>query len=215
MPKGNEEDLLEKRIDLAEPFVEIAIDKLLDDDLLKDVPIVGVVKSIFKSAQNVRDYFFMKRLSMFLFELHNQNAEEINDLILKFNKSKDRERTIDKLIIVIERLDDFDKAKMMAYAFDAYLKSKIDRETLTRFWHIIDRVFIEDLCSLLKIDKDYKLNTGTTANESLFNAGLVVHVIEETGAWVGGPKKIFYSVSNLGEIFIKHVVSRWDIKDSF
>ena len=55
--------------DLADKIGEVALDSLLSDGLLKDIPVIGTALSLFKAGNDVAAYFFAKKILAFMSEI--------------------------------------------------------------------------------------------------------------------------------------------------
>lgn len=64
--------LFEETMNIGSDFLEIPLDQLMDNDMLKDIPIVNTLVSLGKMAMNVRDLYLIKKTMVFIVGL-NQN----------------------------------------------------------------------------------------------------------------------------------------------
>ena len=130
---------------------EIGIDSLLDDGVLKDVPILGSVLAIGKTFGTVRDYYLAKKLMSFLGELSSLPDKEREKLIVKLEADSKYKETIGaKIIDLLSRIDDERKPKLIANAFKLYLAGKIDYTELSRVNYSIERFQLCDQRHQLK-----------------------------------------------------------------
>jgi len=71
---------------------ELTLDSVLDAGLLKDIPVIRTLNSLWKTGANVRDYIFMKKLASFIQELQTVNVSVRNEMLnlleedLKYNQ---------------------------------------------------------------------------------------------------------------------------------
>jgi hypothetical protein len=201
-------DRIIKRPPIDDSFysiAEIGIDQLLDDGLIKDIPILRTLKGIVNTERNIRDYLFTEKIYLFLKQVHNFSDEERNKFNEKFNTSKEKSKIGERLLFIIERIDDLNKSKMLGDAFKAYLNDTITKELLFRLCYAIDKVYTDDL-KHLKFIEESKVYDQTIAL-SLYTAGFLTHTGADWGNLDGGPKDgvDYYKRNELAELFLKHV----------
>ena len=55
--------------DIASELGEVALDSIIDNDSLNQIPIIGTLRSIYKLGHGISDYIFIEKLLRFLTEL--------------------------------------------------------------------------------------------------------------------------------------------------
>jgi hypothetical protein len=174
---------------------EIALDQLLDEGVLREIPILRSVAGIVKTVGNVKEAVFIRKVAGFLLGLSKFTQEERG----KFTKEyladpKAAKRLGEALVLLLDRLDDFEKPQMLAKAFTALVRGKIPLEAFRRLAAAIDIGFIVDLKRLANESEEIGgLTSDFLAN--LLRTGLV-----EFAPGVG-PKTRF-DVGVLGRLFI-------------
>jgi len=130
-------------IDAATSLAEVGIDALLDDGLLRDVPIVGTLVSLGRAGIALRDRIFAKKVARFLLQLCEVPEEERRRFHDELNRNPKRSRALgETLIVLLDRIDDFEKAQLLAKAFVALLRNKIVEADFHRLCRAIDRVVL-------------------------------------------------------------------------
>lgn len=61
---------------LSKDFAELAIDGVIDQGVLKDIPLVSGIVGILKFGNSINKYFSAKKIYKFLFELHKIPQEK-------------------------------------------------------------------------------------------------------------------------------------------
>lgn len=162
-------------------YLESGLDSLLDTGVLKDIPIVGTIISIYKTGYAVKDWSFIRKITRFLFELKKIPQQEREEFLSDLNKdSKLSNRVGEKLILIIEKLDDIEKADMLGKLFSALIMGKIDSDTFFRLSMYVDRVYINDL---IAINNNKKCNS--IVKESLANIGIMSMHSVQAGGFLG------------------------------
>ena len=135
-------DLQNITIDLAETFS----DALLEDGLLKDIPIIGTIVGLTKVAISLNERLLIKKLLYFISELNNIDQEKRNKLISEIdNSEKERVKVGEKLLFIIDKSEDHITAKYIAIIFKAFLNEQISYSEFLRCSTIIQKIFIQDL----------------------------------------------------------------------
>ncbi len=146
--------------DLATVFqdgVELTLDSVLEEGVLKDLPIIATLIGIWKTGQSIRDLLFLKKVERFLRELKEINPGDRADMIKRLEEDECfTQRVGDSVILLLERLDHLDKPALVGRAFRAYCGGSIDAEQLQRMNQVIDRAFMPDLQQL----EHYRRNGG-------------------------------------------------------
>jgi len=127
-------------------LAEIFADSLMEDGIAKDVPIIGTVIGIGKTAIGIKESLFLKKIIYFISELRNISTEKRNAMIEKIdNSGKFSTKVGEKLLYIIDKCDDHEKTQIIARLFSAFLLEKINYDEFLRASHIIDQVMIDDL----------------------------------------------------------------------
>lgn len=136
--------------DITTDLSEIAIDAMLKDGLLKEVPVVSSLLGIAKTVTAFRDYFLLRKLIAFLNGIKDADPEDREKFAQEIeNNPKQRQEIGGKLIVYIDRLDDLNKAEMLARLFKSRLKREISMNEFFSFTAIVDRIYIQDLQRLV------------------------------------------------------------------
>lgn len=131
---------------LAEGIGEITLDSLLEEGVLKDLPIIGIISGLAKTALNIQDQLFLKKIIRFLTELSNTDPKERNRLITKIDNSNEFEIKVgEKLLYIIDKCDDHRSAEYVAKLFRAFLNEELDYSDFLRGSAIMQNIFRADL----------------------------------------------------------------------
>ncbi|MBU4316124.1 MAG: hypothetical protein KKF30_02485 [Proteobacteria bacterium] len=135
-------DLHNVTISLAEVFV----DSLMEEGVAKDIPIIGTVIGLGKTAIGIKESLFLKKIIYFISELRNISAAKRHEIIDKIDKSgKFRTKVGEKLLYIIDRCDDHEKSQIVARLFSAFLLETISYEEFLRASYIVDHLMNDDL----------------------------------------------------------------------
>ena len=166
-------DLQNVSIDLA----EVAIDQLIDDGVFKDIPILGTIYGVGKAALQIREILFLKKIIYFLTEIKDVPPYKREQMVETINTSeKFRTKVGEKLLFIIDRCEDYEKAQIIAKLFKAFINETIDYNDFLRSSSIVDRIMIEDLYWFVNHEVEgemfYEL-------DDLISTGLLTFTVED------------------------------------
>lgn len=125
---------------------EIGVDSLLEDGLLKEVPIFGTVLALGKTAGSFRDYLFTRKLLRFLRSVADLDPEERVSMVNRLEKEPGFGAYAgERLIDLLSRLDDEAKPRLVGKALKLYAKCQITAEQLQRINYALERFLLCDL----------------------------------------------------------------------
>jgi hypothetical protein len=134
---------------VAAEVSELAVDRLLDDGLLRDIPVVSTFRSLWKAGATIRDWLFIKKLLKFLVELQELDAEVRNAMVTRLEAEPVFSQKVgESLLLLLDRLDHMEKPSLLGRAFRAYCKGQVDVMQLQVINRVIDRAFVPHLSQL-------------------------------------------------------------------
>lgn len=171
--------------EIATDVAEIALDTMLDEGVMKEIPVFGWFVKGYGVINTIRDRVFLKKIAMFLRGLDRVNEDEKKEFREKIEEDESFCRKVgENLILVLDRQDSFDKAYALGRAFSGYLKGKITYQMFLKLAAAIDRSFTDDLLNLethylkiqsydAKLGKPFSEFLDDETSQSLYSAGLV------------------------------------------
>ena len=154
---------------LISDYLELGIDSILENELLKEIPVVKTIIGLGRISKSVRNRNLMKNLVIFLNELNNGNVDEgklnkYRELLMNDNEKAEKE--LGRIIIILDQTIDNIKSAILAKLYKAYINQIIDWNMFIEFSEITNRIYVNDLDTLLLIYNN-KLNS-TKNREDLF-----------------------------------------------
>lgn len=142
-----EETLMSEEIgSITTDMLEVGLDSFLSNEVLINIPVIGTITSFGKIALSIRDRLFIKKLLMFLNKVKEVPFEERQIMIEKIQKSeKEQEKIGEKLLYIIDKCDDSEKAIMIGKLFVAFLRQEIDIASFVRASNIINNLLVDDI----------------------------------------------------------------------
>lgn len=192
-------------LDLLAETGEFALDNILQEGLLHDIPLLGTVIKLVQAGLGLKGYLFMRKLSKFakVARTGTSDEERIKFSSLLEADSSYRKRVGESLLIFLERLDDLDKPELLAHAYSSLVKGEIEFTEFRRLAFAIDRCFTSDLRYL---QTRQSADWPPDAASSLSGAGLVE--ISTASRFSSEQQHNQYRMTPIGTLFIKIVLSR-------
>lgn len=128
-------------------FSEIGLDNILNDGIFKDIPVIGTLVALAKTGLNIKDRLFIKKLLLFFNGLSIVPLE-VREKFIKYNYSGKEEYLGQKLLMIIDGLDDFEKPTIISMLFKAYINGCIDKQMFFRLSLIVQKCYLHDLLFL-------------------------------------------------------------------
>ncbi len=152
--------------DIMGDYLELGIDSILENDSLKEIPIIKTFLSVGKIAKNIRERNLIKNLVIFLNELNSGNIDKE-----KLNRHKEElrqdhkkaEKELGRVLIILEQTIDNIKSSILGKLYKAYINQEIDWNLFVEFSEITNRLYVNDLSILLLI---YNNQLSDTSNRS-------------------------------------------------
>ncbi|WP_024545822.1 hypothetical protein [Picosynechococcus sp. NKBG15041c] len=181
--------------------VEALIDILLDNDILKGIPVVGTAIKCLKGAEDIRDRLFAAKLSSFLKSLENVGPELKEKIRQRVAEDPDQSRKVgETILLVIDRLADLEKSDIIAKIFIAYAFGYLKPNDFQRIVQAVDQAFIADLKLFLASHNLLKKGLSQEVFlQALYPSGLTEIVGGKTFDTAG---EIYFKVSKLGNQLI-------------
>lgn len=195
-----------KLIEVGKDIAEVALDSLLDDGILKDLPIIGTIVSVYNGAMDIRDRIFIAKIARFLFRLSDVPIEQRRLFEERVSADQKLKRKVGvTLALLLDRLDDIEKPDFVAWCFGAYLNATITFDVFRRMSSAIDVAFVEDLKAICNEDIRQTIEEKDDSLSNMSRTGFVeFRAVGIEGAWkdMGSIK---YSLSPLGLLFVRIV----------
>jgi hypothetical protein len=155
---------------------EIGFDSLLNEGVLKEVPVLSTILAIGNTYGNMRDYFLAKKLIQFLKEISTLNSDERIQLIDKLESDDKYAAGMgERIINLLSRLDDENKPLLIAKAFKLYAAGYLNYIQLQRVNCAIERLLFCDLgelSALLNDEDEIKIPSNDPLMVNYMNSGL-------------------------------------------
>lgn len=166
--------------DIISDYLELGIDSILDNDSLKEIPIIKTFIGVGKITKSIRKRNLMKNLVIFINELNSGNIdkEKLKKHKEELNQNpKKAEKELGRILIILEQTIDNLKSSILGKLYKAYINQEIDWDLFVEFSEITNRLYINDLSILSLIFKNQLSDTSNRSDlyriERLNSLGVV------------------------------------------
>jgi hypothetical protein len=179
--------------------LEAVIDPVINNDIVKSIPVIGTAFKVIKGASDIRDRMFAAKLTTFLLTTEKVTPQAKEEMRQRIASSPDEAKKVGQaLMLVLDKITALEKAEMMAYIFIAHTLGQIGAADFRRLLDAIDQAFVDDLADLLGIAES-KHSTAAVYMKHLSRTGLTfadsTKIAKSREDW-------HYDVSRLGKQLI-------------
>ncbi len=137
--------------DIAAEAAEIALDSVLNEGLLEEVPVFGWIKKSYNVVGAVRDRLFLKKVANFLLGTQSISNDEREIFLGKLNNDAAFSKNVgESLVLLIDRQDNFEKSLILGKLFSRYVRGYIEYEMFLKLAKAVEIAFVDDLRNLEK-----------------------------------------------------------------
>lgn len=135
---------------LAVEFSENLLDLAMDENIIKEIPLFGSILGIGKGVMSISDRLFTKKLFNFLYQIKDLSSIERNQQIIKIQQSsKYQSRIGEKLLMIIDKCNDAQKASWIGKLFYHCLRHEINYADFLSCSEIINRASIDSILDVI------------------------------------------------------------------
>lgn len=143
-----EKSLFNSSKDVISDYLEIGIDSLMNEGILKEIPIVNTIVGVLKIGKNVHDRNLLKQTLTFINEFNNNKISrdklEQYKITIEYNPKRCEEE-LGRILLLLNNFIDKEKSIMLAKIFKAYIEKIISWNEFCEYSEIINRLFIQDI----------------------------------------------------------------------
>lgn len=147
--------------DIVGDYLELGIDSILENDSLKEIPIIKTFISVGKITKSIRERNLIKNLAIFINELNSGkiNKEKLSRHREELRKNpKKAEKELGRILIILEQTIDNINSSILGKLYKSYINQEIDWGIFIEFSEITNRLFMFDI-NILKVMWSQAYNT--------------------------------------------------------
>lgn len=196
---------------------EISLDHFLKEGVLKEIPFFGTLYKGLNAAFGIREAIFAKKVYKFLTQVKDIPLKEREDFIKKLEEKYGYKQQVgEKLIVLLEKLDDLNKPEIIGRLFKSTIQSNLSYNEFLRLSAIVAAAYLPDLERIKEYPKTQGLND--IIKEQLANIGIMTIQLKEDRrdkgildrTSLGGtnrtplPPKVEYKLNILGRLLVEY-----------
>ncbi len=170
-------------LELPAEILEFTIDQVMDDGILKDIPVVGWIAKGVSITRSISDRILHHKILRFLIELEVIGEGDREAFRTKIRNEPDfRKKVGEHLLILLDKIDAFDKTTLLAKCFDHFLTGDIEYMYFLDLSHVIGSSQLSDLNALCVPDNQRILfgSTGVAVACGILEYGMADPDVGET-----------------------------------
>jgi hypothetical protein len=129
-------------------LVEVGLDAVMDDGILKDIPILSTVVGLYRIGHTIRERHEIKQLALFVAELNRGCTDESKrkQLLEKLNSdTRKSKQEIEYILVVLDNYLEYEKSQMLAKLYIAYLEGTITWAEFAEYASMVKQLIPGDL----------------------------------------------------------------------
>lgn len=194
-------------------YSELALDSVMDDGLLKDIPILGTIASLCKTGVNIHDRHMLKQTALFLVSVNDGTiATEtlLEHKLLIENNPKKGEAELSRVLLLISRSTEQIQAIILGSFYKAYINGLITWGKFCELTEANNRMFLDDF-ELLRLFYEHSLSQRMIPDDTIAQAQRLVSlgllIQNHTEATVSDQTlniglDIPFTISSFGKLFV-------------
>lgn len=150
-------DSLFENGDIGVDYLEIGIDSIVENELIKTIPVAKTICAIIKVSTAFHEKNLLRQTLIFLQEFNARriDAKKLEKYKDKINSNSNaREKELGRVMLLLHRYIDDEKSKILARFFYAYVNEEISWGKFSELSDALDRLFMADINWLLELFKD-------------------------------------------------------------
>ena len=206
-------------LDTAIDFSEIGLDSLLNDSVLKEVPLIKTAYGVAKTVFAVREKHMIRKTLTFIKQLNdngisNENYNQYKEKLK--NKDKFVFKELEHILIIIDRYVELNKNKILANLYFNYIDRKINWTQFQELSIIVDNIFMSDIDELEHIYQKRYITMNEIKNRVSFRRLKVQNLIEDIESMLrmeDGSIGMFYNendykITSLGILLFEYGINK-------
>lgn len=196
------DETLEKSnlLDTFSQVGEFAIDQAIQNDLLKDIPVFGLLVSGYKTVVNIKDFNLTKKVFRFLYNLRDTTPEQRQKFVKKYLESN-QESTAASLLDILEKLNNSNSVPLVSNLMKAVINEQISVAQFNRLIIAIQRTAFTDLIQLEKYVNEYDEDG---LSDALQAAGLIYQSTYDGGSIDTGENNSKFKINQNGFLLLRY-----------
>ncbi len=137
--------------DVLTDIAELGLDAVLQDGLLKDIPVFGTIAALCKTGVNLRERNLIRQTALFISSFNQGTIAE--DKLSAYRQELERdqkkaEKELGRVILLLDRMLEEKQAKMLGRFYSSYVNGSISWDKFVELSEVNARMFLNDYAEL-------------------------------------------------------------------
>ena len=183
--------------DIIADVGDVTLDAIMNGGALDGVPVLGLIKGIYKGTQHIQMRRLMEKVYKFLFLSKDTTFKERQEFMDEYTE-RNREEGCEALLTLLDRLDNTHKVNIIVNLMKAKMNGDITIDDFIRLCVIVERIPFSDFKELPKYTDDF-YEAG--ASDMLLSAGVLNNTV------IGAGDYNRYRLNSLGVQLLRYGLS--------
>ena len=133
--------------DILIDLSEVGLDNIVDSELIKEVPVIKTVVSVYRIGHTLRERSYVRKLAIFLNEISNGTVDNEKKKVYLRRITKNKaifQHELEYVLTILDRFISEDKSRLLGRLYVARINGKIDWIGFCQYSETIDRLLIGD-----------------------------------------------------------------------
>lgn len=135
-------------------IAELSLDAVLQDSVLKDIPVLGTIASLCKTGVNLRERNLIRQTAIFITSFNNRSIEQ--DKLDRYRESleenpKKAEKELGRVILLLDRMLEEKQSEILGAFYNSYVKGALSWDQFVELTEVNERMFLADYTELRSI----------------------------------------------------------------
>lgn len=142
--------------DTGADLAEIAIDTVIKDGVLRDIPVVGAIVGFCRAGISIRERNLLKQTLEFInsFNSGTINSEKLEEYRCEIRSNpKKAEKELGRCLLIMNASIETVHSRLLGRLFNSYVKGAISWNKFVELSDAAQRLFVEDIRHLKEIDR--------------------------------------------------------------
>ena len=135
-------------------LTELGLDELLEDGVVKDIPIIRTVYALCKTGLNIRERNFIRQTAVFISAFNAGTLEKEKLIAHRQELENDPQKAakeIERVVLLLDRMLEEDQSEVLGKLYRAYVWEQIPWDLFVELSEVNARMFLSDYKELSAI----------------------------------------------------------------
>lgn len=140
--------------DALADIAEVGLDAVLQDGLLKDLPVVGSILALYKTGAGIRERNFIRQTAVFIKSFNDSSIEpeRLEEHRRRLEEDpKEAERELGRVMLLLDRTIEAEQSRVLGKFYAYYVLGALSWAKFVELSEANSRMFLEDYRELLQI----------------------------------------------------------------